>query len=44
MNPQAVTIASGIILIVVLILVGWHQRRRRRRQSLDIQNKPESDQ
>lgn len=44
MNPQAVTIASGIIFIVVFILVGLHQRRRRRRQNADIRNNPESDQ
>lgn len=43
MNPQAVTIASGIIFIVVLILVGWHQRKRHRHQNPDIQNRPKSD-
>jgi len=44
MNPQAVTIASGIIFIVVLILVGLHQRRRHRQQNADIRNNPERDQ
>lgn len=44
MNPQAVTIASGIIFIVVLIMVGLHQRRRRRRQNPDVRNNTESDQ
>lgn len=44
MNPQSITIASGIIFIVVFILVGLHQRRRRRRQDTDIQNTPKSDQ
>lgn len=42
MNPQSVTIASGIIFIAVLILVGWHQRRRRRRQNTNTQDNTES--
>lgn len=44
MNPQAVTIASGIIFIIVLVLVGWRQRKRRKRQNPDIQNNTKSDQ
>ncbi len=44
MNPQAVTIASGIIFIVVIILVGLHQRKRRRQQNADIKSNPDSDQ
>lgn len=27
MDPQAVTIASGIILLIVFALVGWYVRR-----------------
>lgn len=43
MNPQTLTIASGIIFIVVLILVGWHQRKRHKRQNPDSQSSPEND-
>lgn len=29
MNPQTVTIISGILLLVLFALVGWYTRRRR---------------
>jgi len=41
MNPNAITIASGIILIVILALVGWHQKRRHRSQGSDTRTDPE---
>lgn len=41
MNPNAITIASGIILIVILALVGWHQKRRDRGRNSDTRVDPE---
>ena len=35
MNPNAITIASGIILI------GWHQKGRHRSQGSDTRTDPE---
>lgn len=44
MNPQTVTIISGILLLVVFALVGWYVRRRRAAGGRSGDSAPESDQ